>query len=215
MKIEVAKWYRIRIRTYEGSSRHQLFSIRKGGKMLKSLTSFILLLCGIAQAHGLGPSPTDTATRLQNLERKVQQLQNLIASHDNRLQNLEYSQGITPPGNVFPSPPLSYSAILIDTGYSKTFLGSGSTKLEAEAMVRQECSKLVHSSYCNGSVRFGSVDVGTRGSYCVITDSGYQKTFSARGANAIEAEAKAKQACQASVHSSYCGNVTPRCESIL
>lgn len=183
--------------------------------MLKSLTSFIVLFCGIAHAQVPGPVPRDVATRLQTLERKVQQLQNLLANHDNRLQNLEFNQGITPPPNAYPSPPLTYSAILIDSGYNKTFLGNGSTKLEAEAMVRQECGKVVHPSYCNGSVRFGSADVGTRGFFCVITDSGYQKTFSASGANAIEAEAKAKQACQATVHPSYCGNVTPRCESML
>lgn len=52
-----------------------------------------------------------------------------------------------------------------------------------------------------------------RGYYCVVTDSGYGKSFSARGADPIEAEAKAKQACQASVHSSYCGPVAARCEA--
>lgn len=181
--------------------------------MLKGLTSIILLFCGLAQAQ-VAP-PRDVASRLLVLERKVQQLQALIASHDNRLLNLEYSQGITPPPSGLPLPTLTYSAILVDTGYSKTFLGSGSTKLEAEAVVRQECGKVVHSSYCNGTVRFGSADGVSRGSFCVITDSGYQKTFSARGSDAVEAEAKAKQACQLVVHPSYCGNVTPRCESML
>ncbi len=176
--------------------------------MLKGLVSILLLSSGIAQAQ----VRQDPAMRLQVLERRVQQLQALTANLDSRLRNVEYSQAPYPPPNDHYQPSVTQSAILVDTGYSKTFFGSGITKLEAEAIARQECGKVVNAAYCNGAVRFGQADPRARGAYCVVIDSGYQKTFSGRGADMIEAEAKAKQACQASVNASYCGNVTARCE---
>ena len=174
--------------------------------MLKMILAALLLSGGLAHAQAQSRD-----VRVQSLERKVQQLQRQNMNIEDRLQALEYGQ--YPPQYGGPVSAIPYSAMIVDSGSSKVFLGSGSTKLEAEAKARQECAKVVNSYYCNGTVRFAQATPGSRGAFCVVTDSGSSKTFTGRGADLIEAEAKAKQACQSTVNSYYCGNVSPRCET--
>lgn len=178
--------------------------------MIKTVLFLITAICSIAQAQNSQP----LAEKVRILELNVRQLQSNLINLDNRLRNLESGYIGQPPVGS-PEPTMNYSAILVDSGQSKTFLGTGSTRLQAEANARQECVKAVHPSYCNGSVRIGQSTSGSKGFYCVITDSGQGQTFSAEGRDAIEAEARAKQACEVEVHPSYCGNVSPRCEEIL
>jgi len=155
--------------------------------------------------------------RVLELEGKVRELERTLYDVDQRLRTIETGGYI---GQPLPVPAPGYrqqiSCLLVDSGFQKTFLGKADTQLQAEVMARQECAKKVHQSYCNSKVRCsdGVTDLYARGHYCMIIDSGFSKTFSGQGADAIEAEAKAKQACQASVHSSYCGNVTARCEAL-
>lgn len=150
----------------------------------------------------------------RNLERRVSDLEQEADQMSRRLIRLERAlEGNRPP--VYQERE-DISCLLIDSGYMKTFFAEGRTKLEAETNVRQACAKSVHSSYCNGSAlkcSSGVKEYGVRGYLCVVTDSGYGKIFKAEGKNEVEAEAKAKQACQNSVHASYCGNVKAHCES--
>ncbi len=107
------------------------------------------------------------------------------------------------------------SCLLVDTGYAKTFLGTARNKIEAEVAVRNACEKDVHSSYCAGQLKCNSgvKDPRVEGYVCIVTDSGYARTFKGEGKSEIEAEAKAKQSCQSAVHASYCGKATARCEA--
>ncbi len=151
------------------------------------------------------------------LEYRVRNLEQIVRSMDMRLRAIE--NGMTnpyPPQPPHPGPATRYTCLLVDTGYAKTFYSKSSSRLQAETGARQECGKSVHSSYCQGAVRCsnGITDPYSRGYFCSLADSGYSKTFSGEGEDPIEAEAKAKQSCQSSVHSSYCGNVTARCEAI-
>jgi hypothetical protein len=143
--------------------------------------------------------------RIYSLEQSVRDL-------DARLAYLEGNSSGGP--TRFPSPGLS--CLLVDSGYSKTFLGKASTKLQAESIARQECGKSVNSSYCDGSVRCSNAtrDPNITGYFCTMIDSGYSKTFNGEGSDAIEAEAHAKQACQESVNATYCGTVSVRCEAV-
>ncbi len=182
---------------------------------LFSLTPVLLLLSfslAASAADRATPvtSPTDPEitvilTRVYRLEQTMRQL-------DSRISYLESLQV-----NPYPTPlpAVGFSCLTVDSGYSKTFLGKGKTKLEAEAVARQECGKAVNSSYCNQTVRCsnGVSDSTISGYFCTLTDSGYSRTFNGEGADAIEAEAHAKQACQGAINASYCGQVAVRCEA--
>lgn len=115
---------------------------------------------------------------------------------------------------VYPAPSSGYSCLVIDSGYSRTFVGKGGTKLQAEAAAKTSCSKSVNSTYCDSAVRCAQPERGTRGHFCIVTDTGYSRTFSSEGTDIIDAEAKAKMACQESVNSTYCGNAPVKCEPI-
>jgi hypothetical protein len=143
---------------------------------------------------------------------RIYALEQSMRDLDARVSYLEGSTNPLPPrtGSV------GISCLLVDSGYSKTFLGKASTKLQAESLARQECGKVVNSSYCDGSVRCSNPvrDPNITGYFCTMTDTGYSKIFNGEGTDAIEAEAHAKQACQASVNATYCGETSVRCEGV-
>ncbi len=156
------------------------------------------------------PSLHDPVT--DQLLYRIYALEQGMRDLDARVSYLEGSPS-TPPSR---NPSSGVSCLLVDSGYNKTFLGKATTKLQAESIARQECGKVVSSSYCDGAVRCSNPvrDPRISGYFCTMTDSGYSKTFNGEGTDAIEAEAHAKQACQASVNASYCGNVSVRCEGV-
>lgn len=163
-------------------------------------------------------SPGATAQQRQNgdrirvLEQRVQQLENIISSIHQRVSNLEYNRRPDP----YPEPVAQESiCMLIDTGYSKVFLGRGRLKLEAEAEVREACGKAVHSSYCQGAMKCNDPHSDRRinGAMCVLTDTGYSKTFRGEGKSLIEAEYAARKTCGEAVHASYCVGAI-RCEAL-
>lgn len=150
-----------------------------------------------------------------NLEQRVRELEKTVYFMDQRLRNLEDLMGPAPR----PLPPpvnSSYTCMLVDSGYTKTFYAKGKSILEAEYEVKQVCSKTVNASYCQKVTKCSSeqVDPYVKGYFCMLTDSGYGKTFKGEGSDLVEAEAKAKIACQSTVNASYCGNVSARCEAI-
>lgn len=152
-----------------------------------------------------------TAAQAQSLEQRVRFLENKLRSVETRLDALE--NGSDPlPG--LPPEKVDVACLVVDSGYAKTFLGMGRNSIEAEDQARQFCSESVNSSYCTRPARCssGEKEVGIRGYICSMKDSGYNRPFRGDGKTSIEAEAKAKQACQQAVNSQYCGNVTARCE---
>lgn len=188
-----------------------------GGTMNKIIGLFIALCSLVSFADNRQSGPRDS-----NLEQIVSQMQQrILRLEDNqrRLEDRVYNlESEADGGGSYPRPPSSSyerACLLVDSVFSKTFLGKGRTQLEAEANVRQECAKGTSSYYCTGQVRCsdGNADPRSRGYFCTVTDSVFSRTFTGTGSSAIEAEAKAKQACQASTSSYYCGGVTARCEA--
>lgn len=136
--------------------------------------------------------------RVRILEARVQQLEDVIYNINQRVSNLEYSRRPNP----YPQPiPQESVCMLIDTGYNKIFLGKGRVKLEAEAEVRQNCGKAVSSSYCQGTIKCNDAteDRYTTVAFCVLTDTGYSKTFKGEAKSLIEAEYNTRKACSENV----------------
>ncbi len=208
--------------------------------MLVGTTSYSQLRPLIPGGPGLGGQPIVTPTipgippglggggggmklqiesRLQSLEQRANHTEHNLQMALNKIDNLERLLSTI---NPVPPPPIhrpSVNCLLVDTGYKKTFLASGRNGLEAEVEVRRVCSQDVHSSYCNSTSSLKCDNRQTsspwaRGHICMLTDSGYGRSFKGEGSSAIIAEAKARIACQANVHSSYCGEVLVRCEEI-
>lgn len=161
-------------------------------------------------AHNAGAQDR-SAERIRILETRVNQLEGIISNINQRVSNLEYGQRPQP----YPEPVAQEVAcMLTDTGYSKVFLGKGRIKLEAEAAVRESCGKAVHASYCQAAVKCSEPrgDRPIQGAICVLTDTGYNKTFKGEGKSLIEAEFQARSQCGSQVHPSYClANV--RCDT--
>lgn len=168
------------------------------------LVSFVIALSSAAFAgHGLIPGNNNGG----KIEKCLQMASNLdLLREVNR--RMELNQQPSPA----PAPSSGFSCMLVDAGYSKTFLGKGTSRLAAEAEVRQNCGKVVNSSYCNGAIKCAQPEHNSTGAFCLMTDAGYGKTFSGEGTDIVEAEANAKIKCQSSVNSSYCGNVSAKCE---
>ncbi len=175
---------------------------------MRTLLAVALVFLGIssaADAQGRRPPPA-----FEHLEQRVQYLEDTIRQHEFRLNQIEKGGQQPPP--IF----VGYACLLVDTGYSKVFLGKARTSLQAETEARQECGKAVHPNYCSAAVRCndGKSEPWVRGYYCVVKDTGYGKVFSGEAENIIEAEYNAKAACQKAVHPSYCGKVSAICEAI-
>lgn len=161
----------------------------------------------------------DDDGRIGRLERSVHQLERENSNLHQRLSRIEDILRDDHGGGGGPYPPPAneiFACMLVDSGYTKTFLAEGRSVLDAEYNVKQKCGQSVHASYCNG----GRLECDSnknsraRGYVCMITDSGYSKSFRGEGPTSLSAEANAKISCQSSVHPSYCGNIQPRCEEI-
>jgi hypothetical protein len=147
--------------------------------------------------------------RVNLLEQQVSELNRSLGILQKRVDELS---------SFPPSAPVEMVAacMVIDSGYSKTFLGVGKSKLDAEYSARSACQSTVSASFCSNHAQLKCDDnfkpPYARGFVCMVTDSGYSKTFRGVGRTAIEAEARAKQICQSSVSAVYCGHVSARCE---
>lgn len=179
---------------------------------LKSLfLAAAVLLSGSVSLAQRAPGIPDRGDRSDVLERRVNELERALERTDARLRRVER---LLDGGTVQPPSRVDVSCLIVDRGYKKTFLASGRNALEAEANVRNACGNGAHPSYCDTEVKCSSgQSENVRGYMCVVTDRGYKKTFKAEGKNIIEAEAKAKQACENGAHPSYCGGETARCEA--
>jgi hypothetical protein len=179
--------------------------------MNSSLLSLVLsaLFCLPNIALAQRRPPQDDTRRIDRLERAVDSLSERVTYLEDLLN-----------ANPLPPPRENLNVcMLVDAGYSKTFLGSGKTKLDAEFNAQQNCAKAVSPSFCVGGASQlkcdDSLSSNAIGFVCVVVDAGYKKTFRGEGRTAFEAEANAKIACQSSVSPSYCGKVTARCEEVF
>ncbi|WP_374000213.1 hypothetical protein [Bdellovibrio bacteriovorus] len=178
-------------------------AIRNSLVLLLSATCFFF-------AHNAGAQDRNSQERIRILETRVYQLESNLSQINQRLANLEYGQRPQP----FPEPAREVACMVTDTGYNKVFLGKGRIKLEAEAAAREACGKAVNSVYCNATAKCSDPqkDANIRGAICVLTDTGYNKTFKGEGRSLIEAEFAARSACGSSVNAVYC-MASPRCET--
>lgn len=188
--------------------------------MLKDkISKILLLLLVVAPSLAVAQRDIDrdSQQRLVRLERSVSQLQRTVDDLSYRLQRVE--DLLDDGGRRQPLPPVdvTFACMIVDSGHTKTFLGTDKSKIDAEYNARNKCSQSVHSSYCaNGKLTCDdNLDSRGRGYVCVVTDSGNGRTFRGEGITSVAAEANAKMACQSSVHSSYCGNVIARCEEVF
>lgn len=150
--------------------------------------------------------------RVNQLEHQVFELSRSLNLLQKRVDEIAYYPPVTPPADAVAA------CMIVDSGYSKTFLGVAKTKLDAEYNARITCQNNISAGFCTGSSAHLKCDDNfkppyTSGYVCMITDSGYSKTFRGTGRTAVEAEAKAKQSCQSSVSAGFCGNVAARCEA--
>ncbi|MCB0384496.1 MAG: hypothetical protein KDD43_03815 [Bdellovibrionales bacterium] len=161
------------------------------------------------------PPRPDLEYRVDRLERESAEIRRTLQQILYRLDELENHGPVPPP---VPGNELVHSCLVVDSGYNKTFLGQGKSQLDAEFEARQSCQKSVSASYCAGNAMLKcdtNKDAYQIEKYvCVLTDSGYNKTFRGEGETAVAAEANAKVSCQSSVSASYCGKVEPRCEPV-
>ena len=167
-------------------------------------------VCAVGTANAQSRNLED---RVNRLERKVSDQERTIDELFERVDRMD-RRGRPGPGPGPRPGNSSYSCMIVDSGYKKTFLGVGSTQIDAEFAAKETCQKSVDSSYCQSTPKCDSTrDMkGSPGAVCIVVDSGYKKTFRGEGETVVAAEARAKQACQASVDSSYCGPVAARCD---
>lgn len=180
---------------------------------VKLIITTLLFVPHFANAQRSPRPPIDESRRLDRLERAVENLQDEVYTLGRRVSYLEDLIGNNP---LPPPQELTHVCLIIDSGYSKAFVGIGKTKIDAEFQAQQNCAKGAHPTYCTGaSAKMKCDDTLSsrgRGFVCVVTDTGYGKVFRGEGITAVAAEGAAKQACQAGAHPTYCGNVTARCE---
>ena len=149
---------------------------------------------------------------IATLERQLNQLEEKVSRLSGRVHFLERGSH-----DEIRTEPV-HACLIIDSGYQKTFLGLGQTSLEATAKARAGCGSAVHPSYCTIQPKcdHNRQNPEYSGFTCLIVDSGYSRTFSGNGRTAVEAEAKAKNACEANgIHPTYCGGVKATCEGVL
>ena len=170
--------------------------------------TLILGLGAVQSAHASVPLDL----RVQQLERQVNNQNLAIDELFSRLDRMDQrgGRGYGGPGGGYRA--VTFNCLVTDSGYNKSFLGSGTTQLDAEFNAKKACQSAVSPSYCTVTPKCDNTRDGAQGAVCVITDSGYNKSFRGEGSTPIAAEANAKASCQASVSPSYCA-VTARCES--
>ncbi|HPI40757.1 MAG TPA: hypothetical protein PLJ21_08120 [Pseudobdellovibrionaceae bacterium] len=148
-----------------------------------------------------------------NLDNRVRNLERSVRILDQRIQTLEAILSRNPPPAH--QGPKGVSCMIVDSGFKKTFYAKGKSILEAEYNTKLECQKTLHPSNCQNITKCSDLQKyeNENGYFCILNDSGFKKTFKGEGSDLVEAEAKAKQACQAEVNAAYCGPVEPRCDS--
>lgn len=153
----------------------------------------------------------------ENLESRVTDLEWKLEQTNRRLERLERDL-------LNPRPPtyeerVDFDCMVIDSTYGKAFMGTGRTKLDAEAVARQVCTSGSYGvgSYCTGATKCSSgfKNPAVKGYVCVVTDTTYGKTYRAEGKNEIEAEVKALQTCTEGSYGvgTYCSKGKIRCEA--
>ncbi len=173
---------------------------------LKNALVLVLSAACFFYVQGAGAQSTGgrDSERIRILETKVNQLEGYMAHLNQRLSDLEYNQ--RPP--VPPPPPAAQEVmcLITDSGYKQVFMGKGRVRLEAEAAARQACGSGTHPTYCTGAIKCSDPrqDPYVRGAICMITDTGYKKTFKAEGKTVIEAEYAVRKACGSGTHPTYC-----------
>ncbi|MCE3009680.1 MAG: hypothetical protein LW875_03600 [Proteobacteria bacterium] len=181
---------------------------------MKKMGLFLAITLMAVQSFGQNSGMQERRLRsvedqVSNLQRVVEGQQFQIENLNRRLERLEFGGGpINPRENVS-------VCMLVASSFLKTYLGTGKNKMDAEYSARESCQKGVHSSFCrSGALKCDSnLDTAFESeAVCLVTAATYGRTYRGEGRTAIEAEAKAKQACQEDVHASYCGNVKARCE---
>lgn len=188
-------------------------------KILSSVSlSIAVLMVAFSSANVFADSNGDNdhdfnlETRVGQLERQVFEMNRALTILQKRVDDLSYY----PPANT-PAEAIA-ACMIVDSGYSKTFLGTAKTKLDAEYNARMACQNNVSAGFCTGISAHLKCDDNFKPPYasgyvCMITDSGYSKIYRGTGRTAVEAEAKAKQSCQSAVSAGFCGKVEARCEA--
>ncbi|OFZ23173.1 MAG: hypothetical protein A2X94_14020 [Bdellovibrionales bacterium GWB1_55_8] len=148
-----------------------------------------------------------------NLERNLDQMQRSLYLLTDRVELLERGNYLPPA----PAQPLVNVCMMIDSGFSRTFLSEGQSKLDAEFNVRKACEAGAHANYCVGRATLKCDDnsnmLPNQGSVCMLNDSGFNRTYRGEGRTPVEAEAKARINCQNGSHPNYCAKVAVRCDS--
>jgi len=186
-----------------------MLKLKNSRACLCLLFLFIAPSFAIAQVDRRPPPPGhgyDDSSRVIRLERKVDELNRRLLRVENFLDNGGGGGGRPPHNGV-------HMCMLVDSGYSKTFLAEGKSQLDAEYNVRQKCAQTVSSSYCASGKLKCDNNYNSRGQgfMCVIRDTGYSRNFRGEGLTGVAAEASARISCQASVSASYC-QAAARCE---
>lgn len=173
------------------------------------------------------PAPVDfdrLERRVWELERDLTVMRDAQTALTYRIEHLErgtYPQPQPQPQPPYPPAPAPIPTVancmVVDGGFNKTFLGTGSNQMDAEYNARRACESSVSASFCS-STAILKCDDNLKSPYiqkfvCMINDSGFSKSFRGEGVTPVEAEARAKQACQTSVSPSFCGKVEPRCSA--
>ena len=162
------------------------------------------------------PPRRDLEYRIGQLERQSSEIMRSLRDISYRLDELEANGPTFPPEE--PRPETIHACLIVDSGYSKTFVGQAKSKLDAEYSARLSCQSEVNASYCGAGATLkcdSNKDAYQIEKFiCVVIDSGYSKSFRGEGITAVAAEAHAKSNCQKAVNASYCGKVQPRCEPV-
>lgn len=167
--------------------------------MKKAIFVFIALhlVSMLSHAQNRGGNPTET--RLQQLERKVYEL-------EQRLNRLENGGGGRPA-------PYTEIACMVTAEYTgEVSLGKGRLRTEAESNALQACATKNPASYCKQVKCSDGQSPSIRGAFCSVSAMYTGEVFKGEGKNLIEAEYAAKALCQKSKPASYC-KVEPRCET--
>ena len=156
--------------------------------------------------NGGGNQNEELDRRVDRLERETSEMRDSIRRLEQRLDSLTQA----------PPPAAIVSAcMLVDTGFTRTFLGVSMNRLDAEYSARKACQTSVNATFCGATAQL-KCDDNSAAPYatrvCMVTDSGFNRLFRGEGRTFVEAEAKAKQACQDSVNPSFCSNVTAQCQ---
>lgn len=174
--------------------------------MKKVMLVFLTLLaCTVAKAEIIGGGGY-TGGR-QNLENRVSELERIVYDLHQRISTLE-NGGSRPPRFQ------EISCMVTADAYNNVYLGKGRTRLDAETTALQACANSLNASVCKKVVCDDSNRTNIRGAVCVVTAKAYNNVYKGEGTTLIEAEYKARKACETSLNGSVCNSNNPvRCET--